>query len=990
MTACALLVLSGVLPAFGSDSTGIVSGQVVSKSGGGAISGVLVIVDGTELRGMSDLNGAFQIDGVPVGDHSLTAIHVKYRTTNIPDLYVAGDRPKRVSIPMEMEGAVSYETVNATGESSFGDGDGDVVELDALVVKSAVAEGSDIALLGVRQESAMLSDAIGADFMSSVDAGDAAEAMSKVTGASVVDDKYVLIRGLGDRYTNTTLNNISVPSADPDRRAVQMDQFPSSLLESIVTSKSFTPDQSGGFSGGSVNMRTRNFPETFFTSAEFKVRYNANVAGKDVLRIPGGGSDWTGYDDGTRELPADLPESIPSKTRAEVAARQGDFGPAQVIDAASKSFNNETYYPSVGTGGLEYGVSMAIGDRISLGGDRLFGYIFSFTYDAGASNYTEGYSGRYSQGSFDPASDSFVDVALVYSPDVNDMGFADLLEENPDVPEGTPQLGVTQTTDRVDWGAYGQIAFRPSLNHEFTLRLMKNQSASDRIARGVGESTRSDAGRLYTIYDLLYTERSINSYQLSGQSLIPEWNDARIEWRAATSKSTQEQPDFRTISYFWDFSAQQYASAAGVGNNRFFRDLEETSDEIGADFTLPFTLGEKPSSIKAGFNWMDGNRVYREKRYRWTQEANSIGIIENYPNPVGIISQTPNSVTFGNTIVELPNDLVNYDGSQTITAGYLMSDLAVTDRFRAVFGARVEKTEMETVPPVDTSTIRSAHIDQTDILPAVSLVYELRPGMNLRAAYGGTLARPLYRELADIRVEDPFNDEFFTGNPFLTITEIDNYDLRWEWFPGGSDVLAVGLFYKDFKNPIEVLNTPTIGSIQPQNLDSANLYGIEFEARFGLNRFSESLRNFSVGGNLALSRSEASIPQEELDAIRLTYPNASSTRELFGQSPYVFNFDTTYSNPNSGTTVTAAFNISGRRLSLVSSGALPDVFEEPAPQLDLILSQRISRRWRVKVSAKNLLDSYHDKSLTHAGTAYYYERYRSGQSFGVSMNYFFE
>lgn len=939
---------------------------------------------------MTDLNGAFQIDGVPVGDHGLTAIHVKYRTTNVPDLHVVGDRPNRISIPMQVEANGAAEMTNSSGGDSFDDVDGDIIELDALVVKSAIAEGSDIALLGMRQESAMLSDAIGADFMSSIDAGDAAEAMTKVTGASVVDDKYVLIRGLGDRYTNTTLNSITVPSADPDRRAVQMDQFPSSLLESIVTSKSFTPDQSGGFSGGSVNMRTRSFPETFFTSLKLSVGYNDRVAGKDTLSIPGGGNDWTGRDDGTRALPADLPESIPSKTRAEIAARSGDFGPAEILDSASKSFNNATYFPAVESGGIERGISMAIGDRISLGGDRLFGYVFSFTYDAGTSNYTGGHSGRYSQGSYDPADPDFVDVALVYSPDVEDMGFAELLEENPDVPGGPPELGVTQTSQKVDWGAYGQIAFRPSLNHEFTLRLMNNQSANDRVKRGVGESTRSDAQRLYTIYDLLYTERSISSYQVSGQSLFPGLNDTRVEWRAATSKSTQEQPDFRTLSYFWDFFAQQYASASGVGNNRFFRDLEETSDEIGADLTFPFTLRGEPANIKAGFNWMDGNREYREKRYRWTSEANSIDLIENYPNPVGIVSQTPNSVTFGNTITELPNDLVNYDGTQTISAAYAMTDLPLTEKFRAVFGVRAEKTEMETLPPTESSTIRSARIDQTDLLPALSLVYQVSPGMNLRAAYGGTLARPLYRELADIRVEDPFNDEFFTGNPDLEITEVDNYDLRWEWFPGGSDIFAAGLYYKDFKNPIEILNNPSIGSIQPNNLESASVYGIEFEARFGLNRFSENLHNFSVGSNLSLSHSEASIPQEELDAIRLTYPDASDTRELFGQSPYVFNFDATYNNLNSGTTVTAAYNISGRRLSLVSSGALPDVYELPAPQLDVIFSQRLSRRWRVKVSAKNLLDSYFDKSLSHEGVEYFYERYRRGRSFGVSLSYFFE
>jgi len=957
----------------GAADEGTVAGRIVSASTGFPVPGAEIVVDGQPTGVFSDLDGAFMVTGVSGGGRTVAIRHDDYRTTSVEGVEVGPERTARIEVALE--GAV---------DDSF-------VELGELVISSTVAEGSTVGLLSVRAKAPVVSDAISADELARLAVGDAAEAMSKVTGASVLDGRYVLIRGLGDRYSNTLLNNINLPSADPDKRAVQMDQFPASVLDSIVTSKSFTPDQPGAFTGGSVNMRTKSFPEQFFASAGVSLKYDDGATGESVLTIPGGGRDWLGMDDGTRALPGGIPDRIPGRTEAQNAARfQGNFAPAEELDRVSKLFHNDTYFPGAKDGAMSGGLNLATGDRLHFGRDQMIGYVFSVSYDQSTSHYTDGIQGKYSQGGTDPDSPSFVNTGLLYTPNLEDLSYAADYAANPDVPGGVPAFGVTQTSTDVLWNLYGQLAYRPHLNHEFTLRYIQSQAATDTIKRGVGEATRSDAGRLYEVYDMLYTERALQSLQLSGESLFPDLGEVRVEWRAATSKTTQEQPDYRSLSYFWDFNAQQYASAAGVGNDRYFRDLDEDGTELGADVFIPVFLRGERGTLKFGAVAQEGDREYRERGFRWDPAPNRIDLIEAFPNPVGITERTDTSVTFGSTISELPNRLLNYDGEQSLWGAYGMADLILSEKWRAIGGARVEGTRIEVGPIDGSDAFESADIDQTDVLPAASLVYQPLKDMNVRLAFGRTLARPLYHELAGIRVQNKFLDKTRTGNPDLEITTVNNFDLRWEWFRGGNELYAVGVFHKDFTNPIEVLDVSAEGTEMPQNLSSARVSGIEFEARFNLGKFSESLEAFSVGGNLSLMSSEAEIPEAELAVIRAVFPDADDTRELFGQSPYVANLDVTYASPGRGTSLTLAFGVSGERLSLVTDSALPDIYEQPAPRLDFILSQRLGARWRLKFAAKNLLAPDREKSLSHGGRTYYYERYASSRTFSLGLGYFFE
>jgi TonB-dependent receptor len=331
----------------------------------------------------------------------------------------------------------------------------------------------------------------------------------------------------------------------------------------------------------------------------------------------------------------------------------------------------------------------------------------------------------------------------------------------------------------------------------------------------------------------------------------------------------------------------------------------------------------------------------------------------------------------------------NYIGERTISAAYLMADWRLDYRWRIVAGARAERSDIFTLPILASDAVaREGRIDELDLLPHASLVYSIRDDMNIRVAYGSTLARPTFREMADITLIDPFNDERLAGNADLQMTGIDNYDLRWEWFPQEGEVIAMSVFYKELSNPIEL--TFEQGRILPQNLESGELVGVEFEYRQGLERWLDALEGVTLGFNFSWIESSVDISAAELAAILAVDPGAATTRELFGQSPYILNIDLTYERPDWGATFSVVYNISGERLALVTTGALPNVYEQPYPSLDVFYSQQLGRGWSLKLSLKNLLNPAKEETLEYRGDTFVYESYRRGRFIGLSVSYLFE
>ncbi|MBN2289412.1 MAG: TonB-dependent receptor, partial [Candidatus Glassbacteria bacterium] len=798
--------------------TGRIAGKVVEVQGEKPVDAATVYLEDTRLGSVADGQGRYEIKAVPPGSYTLVISKVGYRKV-VQQVSVPAGRTVHMDFRLETE----------------------VYQMDELLIESIVPEDEDKnedKLLRQRQQAVEIQDAIGSEDMSRTASGDAAEAVSKVTGASVVDGKYVYIRGLGERYSMTQLNGSELPSPDPYRKAVQMDLFPSSLLDRIVATKTFSPDMPGNFSGGSVEMWTKRFPESFTFNFSQSVAYNTQATFNDKMLVyPGGGSDWLGMDDGTRAVPAMLKD--PAFVIPDIGKAWSDKAAALELDRISKAFN-PVMAPSTEKGPVNQSYSLSMGNQFKLFG-RPLGVLGSFSYSRKASFYDNGTVGRWQlTGTMDKTDDLNNDFLL------NDV----------------------KGSDEALWGGLINAAYKITGNHEIGLNYMCNQSGESSARYLAGQFPRDLTGNaIYETRVLKYTERTLNSFQLRGEHDLPELFSSHLEWTGSFNFSGQIEPDLR---YFTDnYTVRErngtvdtlYSIRPSIypKPNRYFRDLSEDNMNFDLKVSLPFKQWKGlHSQMKVGGAYNEVERHFRERRFEFSLDDSKYGYQGDpyeywMPSNVGLMDSTGKLNRFANYVLDASELRGNYDGKQRIAAGFAMVELPITTRLQFIGGVRLENTRMSVVS--HDSTLGKGGIDENDLLPATNLIYLLSDNMNLRAAYGRTLARPTFREMAPYASFDFVNDYTFIGNENLKRTLIDNFDLRWEWFARGGEVFAVSAFYKKFTNPIERVIKNVNAEVQYQNVDRADVVGAEFEARQRLDRIHPALEPFRVGVNLALVHS---------------------------------------------------------------------------------------------------------------------------------------
>lgn len=942
-----VVALLSASSAFAAPAT--VRGKVLDKEAGTGLPFVSVLLERDSLPGVgtqTDLDGAFEVTGVEPGAYRLRISMVGYATYRVDSMVVQSAEVRDLA------------TISLTPEVLTG---------DSVVVTTTLQKNNDVTLLKEREKAAAVSDAITAETISRSASGNAAEAVEKMTGASVVDGKYVYVRGLGDRYTNTMLNGSVLPSSDPDRNTVSMDVLPSKFLESIVAVKTFTPDQPGNFTGGSVNIRTTTFPEKLGITYSNSASYNSQVTGNQVLSYAGGGTDWLAIDDGTRDVPDPLTD--PNVKVPDIGSTYGNKDLAHELDRLSKSFNS-IMTPTSRRAPVNQNHALSLGNHTTLFGKPL-GYFASTSYNRSFSSYTDGVTAQY-----------------VLSGNVATQN------------ELTTQYRFSDSrgSEEVLWGGLAHLSFKPSEQHRFRANYIYNQSgeSSARYQMGV-YSDYFAPGTFYETRVLRFVERNLQSAELGGEHNLKGLANATVDWTSSLARSTQDEPDLRFFTN--DFTP---IVRAGVPDtiyqispsnypvpSRYYRDLTEDAWDSYVNMSLPFKQwsGLK-STFKMGGAFGHKTREFHERRYDYYQasiryDGNGDAFFDD--ENTGIIDSTSSYYTFGNYIVDATQTAGNYDGTQDIYATYGMVDMPLTSRLRLITGLRFEATRLNVISRDTTKPEGSLSTD--DILPSVNLVYGLTASMNARLAYSRTLARPTFRELAPYASFDFIGDYIFIGNPGLQRTLIDNYDLRWEYFTRPGEVLAVSGFYKDFENPIERAIVSNNNQAQFQNVDRARVVGLEFEWRTRLDLFLSMLNNFQMGGNLTLIDSKVRIPEKELIPLRSLDPNAPDERPLQGQSPYVLNMDIGYTNRTLGTSINAFYNVFGERLSTVSLGGTPNVYEEPRTVVDASVSQKLWRGWSFKASVKNLLDSPVRKAHTYKDMDYVVEEHKLGRAYAFGLSY---
>ncbi len=939
-----LILLTLMINNSKSAENGILSGTVVDASTGEPMIGARIIIKGTNYGGLTKIKGDFRISNISPGNYTIAVSYVGYNTTEMPNIRLEPGQIKNLEIVIKENGVLKDEII---------------VTADAILETGA-------ALLKERQKAGSVSDAIGAEEISRGGSGDAADAIRKVTGATTVGGKHVYIRGLGDRYSSTQLNGANLPSADPDKKSVHLDLFPAGMIDHITTIKTATPDRPGDFTGGTVNISTKSFPERLKASVSMSTAMNTQTTGNSILGSSASSTDWLAMDDGSRSVPdIILNNKIPTVTEARSKTKTESLEKALLLDEQSKAFN-PTFAPVSMIAPIDQSFSATLGNQHILF-ENPIGYFASFSYGRKYSSFNNGTIANYSQ----PGSDS-----------------KELLAEY--------KGKLTEATDEVAWGGMVNLSYNFDENNRTTFNYIYNRNSESEAQFQEGWTRYYNTDRQTRA--LNFIERSISSYQIEGKHNFASLGGLKFDWLVSLSNNTQNQPDFRTFDNEYiknDDGSITYLLNKNDNNalpSRYYRDLSEELTGIGFNIEIPIkAFFDSPFKFKTGFLLDDRNRTFEERRYVYRQDGDDLdfnGDVNAFMSDSTGLREwksVGNFNYFGNYIEDRTQAAGSYSGWQEIYAGYGMIDWFVLENFRMVGGIRYETTELHTISN-DTKRPEGI-VSEQDLLPSVNFTYQVKNDMNLRMAYGKTLARPTFREIAPYDSYLPIEHKTLLGNADLKRTLIDNYDLRWEWFTNPGEIISAGIFYKDFSNPIELAIVNYNNNVMPKNVDKAFLYGAEFEYRKNLD-FVNVLRNFYLGMNLTLVHSQVDLSELEMLTRRQYDSNASSTRELQGQSPYVVNLDIAYINSESGTDVSVYFNVFGKRLSEVGFGT-PDYYEFPKPEFNFVISQLVFDSIKLKFSAKNLLNSNYYKASTYKGVDYAAEQYVLGRTFSFSVGYVF-
>lgn len=857
--------------------------------------------------------------------------------------------------------------------------------------------------LQLRLESPQLLDSIGVEMISKSGASDAAAVLLLVPGATLQDGKYAVIRGLPDRYVSTLLDGIRLPSADPDKRAVKLDQFPAGVIESVQVSKTFTPDQQGEASGGAVNIDLKDIPDEGFIQFKSQIGFNSQVKSGSFLTYPGGGLSLFG-------------DNSVLSTHPELAGESWPNNPTAV---------------TTGNAPTIYKWSVAAGDSWEFDEGVKIGAFGNFFYDQDASYFNNGVLNSLQQNG--PGTPLVPEQFQIQSID----NFK------------TQLFDVTQGTQSVQWGGMGILGLETENNKlgaKFLYTLLSENQAvllvdtqgkdfyfpgyNPNDLTGIGHDA-PEAAPYNRLETLDYSQLSTQSLILSGEHTLSflglgegDSNQTllapKFDWRFALSKATENQPDQTQFAAYWvpDFQiipglvlpAQwigyppaQNAFVGWVQHINYYN--EENSTQGAFNLTLPFVQWND----REGY-FKTGSFVDLVKR-SYTQDTFSNGgdPYSSYQSSF----QNPWSQVFASQdhpIYQSTTD-ISYDGAQTILALYGMIDLPINDTMNIITGARYEKTQMSTtvIPDTDakwidvnTQTLLNfegpnewdAGFTNVKILPMIGWNWSIKEDLVLRLAFAQTLARPNFFELVPVLQYDYIGGPIFIGNPNLQMSSLNNYDIRLDWTPYEKWLVSGSLFYKQIKNPIQYVQRFTEGFsyTSPLNFESATLGGAEIETRITLAPlFGDEFEGLAVGGNLTLMTSAVQLDQTDIDALA-TYGVNESTQPMTATPNYLLNLNATYDYDPWGTQIGIFYNLQGQ--SLISganprtSELTPAIYQMPYGTLNFTVSQELIEGLRLSLALKNLLNPIIETQYqTTDGFSAVNSSYTAGINFSVGLSY---
>ena len=935
---CFLSFLFLSICAFSFAQTGTIRGLVIDENTGDPIMFGNVLVSELGTGTVTDLDGKFSID-LPVGEYTLEFSYLGYATLKVSGVKV-------------IEGKVEVIDISIKEDSQ---------QLEEVVVVSEVLKNTSAAISRQKMKSPNLIDGISSQSFSKMGDSDAAAAIQRVPGVSIAAGKYVFVRGLGDRYTRTILNGLDIPGLDPDKNAVQMDIFPSNLIDNIIVYKTYTPDLPGDFTGGMVDINTKDFPETFTANVSVGLSYNPDMHFKNnFISYEGGKLDWLGMDDGTRAAP--FHESVNPENPA---IANGSLTSLTTSFNRTMAVKEENSLPN-------YNLAFSMGNQINKQKFD-FGYNFALNYRSETTFYEEA-------------------IFNDYTKDRNSLEILDLDINR----SSTGSIGEKSNL----WSALGGVALKFEAS-KLSFNILRIQNGVSKAGQFENTEFEDNPAKIFR-QNLEYQQRAITTASLIGKHSLKNQN-INVSWKLANTISNIEEPDIRQTPFELtpegDFLIDR---SIGAVPTRTFRNLTEINYNAKLDLEKVIEMKNgRDTKIKVGafdsYKERDYSIInyvfpfYNPSGFEFSGDPDQLFEVDNFWTPAN------NSGTYVEGQKEPANE---FSARQNILSAYIMNEMPINSRLKLVYGVRMEHSKINFTGQnnlgdkvLNDSTI----MNNMNFLPAVNAVYNLTEKSNLRASFSQTVARPTFKEKSLVQIQDFISGRTFLGNLDLEQSNIFNYDLRFEKFFKGSDLISVSTFYKHFNNPIEVVayNETNPNNVQAKNVDEARVLGLELEINKGLDFISEKLKSFYLQSNFTFNDAKTKMSAEEYDSrIGKARPNEdiNQMRAMVGQSPYVINAAIGYQNSLNGIDCNLSYNVQGKRLAIAGIGIVPDVYEQSFPLLNFKASKRFGKDnvMKVSLSASNLLGS--KKSLEYESygadkMTYQYQTFNPGRTFSIGFNY---
>jgi len=826
-----------------------------------------------------------------------------------------------------------------------------------------------------KRDTSEISNVVGEEDMNIVPETNVGATLSRVSGLSLVGGKYVYVRGLGERYSSTLLNRSRISSPVPFQKTVPLDIVPNNIVKSLLVQKTYSAQYPGDFSGGVVDIRSKTIPDEDYFSAKLTMGSNSESTGGDGIFYRGGENDNWGWDDGTRKIPRNVQQLSSEEFEAVDYPEKANLG---------ASFYNKWDVYERDLDPL-YSGEVEFGKRLDFNNGSALGVLANVKYSNLWTNTIKDLA-RYEFTGVDGNSNQTVDYTR----------------------------WITRQT--VNLSGFLNVGYEINQDHSVSFTALNLRQSEDEVQQDRGLSSEDDVtdGTFVESYRLQWTENEIQSFQLTGEHYFTGLNDMLLEWRWVDGSGSREAPDARSYTYAEENSGvmaivDPSRQAAGdlrdvyQAPDRSYSELNDDIEDYGFDIELPVSFLD--SVIKAGYSDYERSRESEDRLFRFGLQPSA---------PEFVAWMTPSQLFSNNnwanqylTVRDFSAGQANASGifpfaesSEEVSAFYASIDAQVLPAVRVQLGVREEDTDINadawgcnTEPGTENLVKRS----YADTLPGGSVTWEFLENMQVRLAYSETVNRPSLLEITGSTLRNPEDQNLYRGNVFLEPADVENFDLRWEWYFGAADEMSLGLFRKDFTNPIELAKIQAQGDIFTWfNAEEAELEGMEFDIRkdlyfgswFDLNPVWDGFR---VSANLSWIDSEVTLlgsgetaADVPLTGGRQIAPLFANKRQMTGQSDLLGNVLLSFQDYDTGLVGSIAYNFTGERIVLVGDNNSPDIVEEDRHRVDLLLKYAFewqNAQLEVEAKAANVLNA--EVEWTQGGQLY--ERWEPGVTWSIGL-----